>query len=71
MSELSNKASEMLTVWDGDALLAFVCSEKVLDETHLLSLTVHPAWRGRGLARTLVLAQHLPQFVEPLRLCFR
>ena len=56
VSELSNKASEMLTVWDGDALLAFVCSEKVLDETHLLSLTVHPAWRGRGLARTLVLA---------------
>ena len=37
-------------------LAAFARSEQVLDETHMLSLTVHPSWRGCGLARTLVLA---------------
>ena len=56
--EITCELSTVYTVWDeqGDgSLLAFACCERVLDETHMLSLTVHPAWRGCGLARTLVL----------------
>ena len=56
--EFTRDAATVLGVWNEDtrALLAFACSEQVLDETHMVSLTVHPAWRGHGLARTLVLA---------------
>jgi hypothetical protein len=36
--------------------VAFTCTERILDETHMLSLAVHPQWRGQKLARTLVLA---------------
>lgn len=60
-TEITSQLSTIFGVWDestsGDAsLLAFACCERVLDETHMLSLTVHPEYRGRGLARALVLA---------------
>lgn len=57
--ELTNCASDVLGVWDdlgNGGLIAFACVERVLDESHMLSLAVHPEWRGQGLARTLVLA---------------
>lgn len=56
--EITRDAATVFGIWndEDDALVAFACSEQVLDETHMLSLTVHPSWRGCGLARTLVLA---------------
>ena len=54
--ELMRTQSDMLGVWDGPNLVAFTCSEHVFDETHMLSLAVHPDWRGHGLARMLVLS---------------
>ena len=58
--EIMHSASELLCVWHAESeLIAFSCTERVLDESHMLSLAVHPEWRGRGLARTLVLASLL------------
>ena len=61
--EFTSQLSTVLGVWDergkDSSLVAFACCEHVLDETHMLSLTVHPDWRGRGLAKTLVLASLL------------
>lgn len=55
--ELTNTRSDVLGVWDEqESLVAFACTEHVLDESHMLSLAVHPEWRGRGIAKTLVLA---------------
>ena len=57
VKELTSSASDVLSVWDDDdKLVAFACTERVLDESHMLSLAVHPSWRGFGIARTLVLA---------------
>ena len=55
--ELANRDSDMLAVWDDtNSLIAFACVQYVLDESHMLSLAVHPEWRGQRVARTLVLA---------------
>jgi len=61
VQEITSQLSTIFSVWDEQSvdsatLLAFVCCERVLDETHMLSLTVHPDYRGRGLAKALVLA---------------
>lgn len=56
--ELSSQRSTVLSAWTSveRELVAFAATERVLDETTLSSLVVHPSWRGRGLARTLLLA---------------
>lgn len=35
-------------------MLAFIVLSFVLDEAHLLNISVHPAFRGRGIARALL-----------------
>ena len=53
--QLTDAKSTMLGVWSDDSLVAMACNERVLDEDSMLTLTVHPEWRGRGLARALML----------------
>ena len=53
--ELSRERSTALVARAGDELVAFASTDRVLDETSLLSIVVHPEWRGGGLARTLLL----------------
>jgi ribosomal-protein-alanine N-acetyltransferase len=57
IAQLTSARSNVFCVWDDEAsLVAFACTESVVDEEHMLSLTVHPSWRGNGVARALVLA---------------
>ena len=57
--ELTNSRSEVYGVWEKEALRAFVCTERVIDDAHMLSLAVHPSYRRHGLARMLVVASLL------------
>ena len=38
----------------GDAVLGFCAFWKVIDQIHINNLAIHPDFRGRGLARTLL-----------------
>jgi ribosomal-protein-alanine N-acetyltransferase len=37
-----------------DTIVGYICSEHVGDECHILNLAVHPDFRTRGIANTLV-----------------
>ena len=39
---------------DGDTVLGYFVAMQILDEVHLLNLTVSPLHQGQGLARTLL-----------------
>ena len=39
---------------DNDQMLAYFVLMKVVDEVHLLTIAVHQAWQGRGIARRLL-----------------
>lgn len=61
MRELSDPRSTVLGLRqniqpEGSALIALACGQTVLDEFHLTAVAVAPAWRRRGLARTLLQA---------------
>ncbi|MDP3260560.1 MAG: ribosomal protein S18-alanine N-acetyltransferase [Thermodesulfovibrionales bacterium] len=38
----------------GDRIAGYICANHVADEGHILNLAVHPDFRGRGIANTLV-----------------
>lgn len=38
----------------GDRIAGYICANQVADEGHILNLAVHPDFRGRGIANTLV-----------------
>ncbi|KAL1527135.1 hypothetical protein AB1Y20_015817 [Prymnesium parvum] len=67
--EQRSKRSAVLTAWEGPRVVAFAYASNVLDETHLLSIVVHPDFRRRALARTLLLASVRLAFASGHELC--
>lgn len=49
-----NRVARYAAVASGAELLAFGGLWVVLDEGHVVTVAVHPAWRGRGLGRLVV-----------------
>ena len=53
--ELHSEHGEVIGAWQGSEMLrGVVCCRRIVDETHLLMLLVHPEWRGRSLGETLL-----------------
>ncbi len=38
----------------GEKIVGYICANYVADEGHILNLAVHPDFRGKGIAKTLV-----------------
>ncbi|MBR2048488.1 MAG: ribosomal protein S18-alanine N-acetyltransferase [Oscillospiraceae bacterium] len=55
-SELTNKLSLWLVAEEDGAVVGYVGSQTVLDETDMMNVAVHPDHRRRGIARSLVAA---------------
>ena len=55
-SELSNPLSHWLVAVDGDAVLGYIGSQTVMDESDMMNVAVSPAHRRKGIAKALVLA---------------
>ncbi len=54
LGELSNRYSHMwIYVHDGK-VLGYICFWSIMEEVHLLNVAVHPAFRRRGIARSLL-----------------
>lgn len=58
--EFASESSEVLGAWSEDSrdaqLLGLVCCKRVLDESYLLMMTVHPDWHGRRVGEALLRA---------------
>lgn len=55
-SELENSLSCWLVALDGETVAGYVGSQTVMDETDMMNIAVHPAFRRQGVARALILA---------------
>lgn len=55
-SELSNPLSKWLVAMDGDVLCGYVGSQTVMGETDMMNIAVHPDYRRRGIAESLIQA---------------
>ena len=53
-SELDNELSLWLVAEEEGAVLGYVGSQTVLDETDMMNLAVHPDCRRRGIASSLI-----------------
>lgn len=53
-SELSNPLSKWLVAMDGESLCGYVGSQTVMGETDMMNIAVHPDYRRRGIAESLV-----------------
>ena len=53
-SELQNKLALWLVALDGDRVAGYVGSQTVIDESDMMNIAVHPAYRRQGIARLLV-----------------
>ena len=60
-SELNNELAIWLTAIVGERVAGYIGSQTVIDETDMMNVAVHPDFRRRGIAETLVneLVQHL------------
>ncbi len=54
-SELTNPLSLWLVAMEGDAVVGYIGSQTVLDESDMMNVAVHPDFRRRGIAEALVL----------------
>lgn len=55
-SELANPLSKWLVAMDGDKLCGYVGSQTVMGETDMMNIAVHPDYRRRGIAESLIQA---------------
>ena len=55
-SELENKLSLWLVAVEDDAVVGYIGSQTVLDESDMMNVAVHPDHRRRGVAERLVTA---------------
>ena len=53
-SELNNDLSLWMVALDGDRVLGYVGSQTVCGETDVMNIAVHPAFRRRGIAESLI-----------------
>lgn len=49
-----NRVARCRVMRDGDHVIAYVCLWEIADELHITNLAVHPSFRRRGIARTLL-----------------
>lgn len=54
--EIACEQSELLGAWEDDELRGLVVTKRIVDETHLLVLLVHPESRRMSIGESLVLA---------------
>jgi [ribosomal protein S18]-alanine N-acetyltransferase len=54
LSEIYKRNAVALVAESGGMIIAYICSHQVLDEAHLLDLAVHPDYRRRCLASSLL-----------------
>ena len=55
-SELNNPLSHWLVAVEDDAVLGYIGSQTVLDESDMMNVAVSPAHRRKGIAEALVMA---------------
>ena len=53
-SELENPLSHWLVAMEGDTVVGYVGSQTVLGETDMMNVAVHPDYRKRGIAESLI-----------------
>ena len=53
-SELDNQLAFWLVATEGDTVSGYIGSQTVMDETDMMNVAVHPDFRRRGIAETLV-----------------
>lgn len=53
-SELGNRLSHWLVALDGEKVVGYVGSQTVLEETDMMNIAVHPAYRKQGIATELI-----------------
>ena len=53
-SELGNIWSYWLVAVDGDQVVGYIGSQSSYDETDVMNVAVHPDWRRRGIAESLI-----------------
>ena len=55
-SELENELALWLVAMEGNTVAGYVGSQTVMEETDMMNVAVHPAYRRRGIAEKLVCA---------------
>ena len=53
-SELENELAYWLVALEGDAVAGYIGSQTVMEETDMMNVAVHPDFRRKGIAESLV-----------------
>ncbi|NJD55763.1 MAG: ribosomal-protein-alanine N-acetyltransferase [Nitrospirae bacterium] len=62
MNEIYKPLSLPKVARAGGRIVGYICANQVLDEGHILNVTVHPEHRGQGMAREMV--RHIVGLLE-------
>ncbi len=54
MNEIYKPLSVAKVVRSGEKIVGYICADQVLDEGHILNVTVNPEYRRRGMAAHMV-----------------
>jgi [ribosomal protein S18]-alanine N-acetyltransferase len=52
--EILSFSDKCWVVWAGDEIAAYLVTQWVLDEVHILNVAVNPEWQRKGIARRLL-----------------